>query len=97
MWTYRNFTAVNDLAKRHHVAFILLLHTRKQHDTDNPFDDILGSTANQAACSHMIVLFKERGEQLINIALGGSLYQDLPAQMPSNVKHRQEVTPARPE
>ncbi len=33
-----------------------------------------------------------RGEQLINIALGGSLYQDLPAQMPSNVKHRQEVS-----
>ena len=62
VWTYRNFTAVNDLAKRHHVAFILLLHTRKQHDTDNPFDDILGSTANQAACSHMIVLFKERAK-----------------------------------
>ena len=30
-----------------------------------------------------------RGLQLINVALGGSLYQDLPAQHPSSVCHRQ--------
>lgn len=30
-----------------------------------------------------------RGLQLINAALGGSLYQDLPAQLPSAVPHRQ--------
>ena len=30
-----------------------------------------------------------RGEQLINVALGGSLYQDLPTQNPSDIQHRQ--------
>lgn len=29
-----------------------------------------------------------RGLQLINVALGGTLYQDIPAQIPSNVEHR---------
>ncbi len=30
-----------------------------------------------------------RGAQVINVALGGSLYQDIPAQIPSNIAHRQ--------
>ena len=30
-----------------------------------------------------------RGMQLLNVALGGSLYQDLPSQKPSSVAHRQ--------
>ena len=30
-----------------------------------------------------------RGSQVINVALGGSLYQDIPAQIPSDIKHRQ--------
>lgn len=30
-----------------------------------------------------------RGEQLINVALGGSLYQDLPTERPSEIQHRQ--------
>lgn len=31
-----------------------------------------------------------RGMQLINVALGGTLYQDLPKQRPSDIKHSQE-------
>lgn len=31
-----------------------------------------------------------RGLQMINVALGGSLYQDIPLQVSSNVNHRQE-------
>ena len=30
-----------------------------------------------------------RGEQLLNVVLGGSLYQDLPTQKPSEIAHRQ--------
>lgn len=30
-----------------------------------------------------------RGAQLINIALGGSLYQDLPSELPTHISHRQ--------
>lgn len=33
-----------------------------------------------------------RGEQLINVAFGGSLYQDIPSQHPSEIKHRQEAS-----
>lgn len=37
-----------------------------------------------------------RGEQLINIAFGGTLYQDIPSQVSNNfVKHRQGPTPSR--
>ena len=36
-----------------------------------------------------------RGIQLLNVALGGTLIQDLPAQAPSSIAHRQ--TAARPE
>lgn len=32
-----------------------------------------------------------RGLQFINAALGGTLYQDLPSQHPSDIKHRQEA------
>ena len=40
-----------------------------------------------------------RGEQLINVAFGGTLYQDLPTQHPSSVNHRQKesgTTPTHP-
>lgn len=33
-----------------------------------------------------------RGLQLINVAMGGTLYQDLPAEKPSDINHRQEET-----
>lgn len=31
-----------------------------------------------------------RGEQILNVALGGSLYQDIPSQIPNCLVHRQE-------
>lgn len=36
-----------------------------------------------------------RGLQLMNVAFGGTLYQDLPTQHPSSVNHRQK-NPALP-
>ena len=30
-----------------------------------------------------------RGEQIMNVAFGGTLYQDLPSEVPSNIAHRQ--------
>ena len=32
-----------------------------------------------------------RGLQLINVGMGGTLYQDLPSEQPSDINHRQEV------
>lgn len=37
-----------------------------------------------------------RGEQLINIAFGGTLYQDIPTQKPSETDHYQSFTNLRP-
>ena len=59
-WTYKNFSVINELARKYSIAIILVLHTRKSKDPDHPFDDILGSTANQGASSHMIVLAKSK-------------------------------------
>ncbi|MDR1518210.1 MAG: gamma-glutamyl-gamma-aminobutyrate hydrolase family protein [Dysgonamonadaceae bacterium] len=43
-----------------------------------------------AADKNIPILGICRGEQLINVAFGGSLYQDIPAQHPSEIKHLQE-------
>lgn len=59
-WVYKNFNIINSLAKRHHVSVILVMHTRKVRDPEHPFDNILGSSANQGASNHMIVLDKEK-------------------------------------
>ena len=37
-----------------------------------------------------------RGEQLMNVALGGSLYQDIPSQAPSEIAHRQDTVSTVP-
>ena len=37
-----------------------------------------------------------RGEQLLNVALGGTLYQDIPSQAPSSVAHRQDTLASVP-
>lgn len=37
-----------------------------------------------------------RGEQLMNVALGGTLYQDLPVQAPGPVAHRQDAPASEP-
>jgi len=59
-WTYKNFNVINEFSMKHSVSVVLVLHTRKSHDPDHPFDNILGSTANQGASSHMIVLAKSK-------------------------------------
>ena len=49
-----------------------------------------------AAARGIPVLGICRGEQLINIAFGGTLYQDIPTQKPSETDHYQSFTNLRP-
>ena len=43
----------------------------------------------QAAAKKLPILGVCRGEQVINIAFGGTVYQDIPAQYPNALRHRQ--------
>lgn len=43
----------------------------------------------RAVSRDMPILAICRGIQSLNIALGGSIYQDIPAQIPSNIEHKQ--------
>lgn len=50
----------------------------------------------KAASMGLPILGICRGEQLINIAFGGTLYQDIPSQKPSDTDHYQSFTNLRP-
>ena len=52
-------------------------------------DDMEAVVLQKALAADLPVLGICRGIQFINAALGGTLYQDLPAQHPSDVTHRQ--------
>ena len=52
--------------------------------------------AEAALSKHLPILAICRGEQLVNVALGGALYQDLPTQKPSGVSHRQSAAGKTP-
>lgn len=46
----------------------------------------------QAALAHDVPIFAIcRGIQTLNVALGGTLYQDLPSEFPSEIQHAQNV------
>lgn len=53
-------------------------------------DDIFETEAvRRAAEKKLPILGICRGEQIINVALGGTVYQDIPAQYPNALRHRQ--------
>ncbi|MBR5932029.1 MAG: gamma-glutamyl-gamma-aminobutyrate hydrolase family protein [Lachnospiraceae bacterium] len=59
-------------------------------------DEMEMEVLRQALGLDMPVLGICRGIQLMNVGLGGSLYQDLPTQHPSEVNHRQPVPYNKP-
>lgn len=52
-------------------------------------DELEFKVFDKAISTNKPILGICRGAQVINVALGGSLYQDIPAQIPSNIAHRQ--------
>ena len=53
---YRNFDKLNDLAKSFGIALILVMHSRKEVNQDDPFSNILGSVGLQGATDQMLTL-----------------------------------------
>ncbi|MBR3075158.1 MAG: gamma-glutamyl-gamma-aminobutyrate hydrolase family protein [Bacteroidales bacterium] len=57
-------------------------------DIDHTRDRSDSLLAREALRTRKPVLAICRGSQLLNVLLGGSLYQDIPSQLPDNVGHR---------
>ena len=61
---------------------------KKDWEGDKERDDYEIELVREAISANKPILGICRGLQLINVALGGSLYQDIPSQLHSPVKHR---------
>lgn len=75
---YRDFTPLNELAKKHHISIILVMHDRKSVDPDDPFSNILGSIGLQGATDQMIIMYRKRKGNPIHIAVKGKTIDSLP-------------------
>lgn len=53
-------TKLKRYADRRHIAILVLHHTRKLKDRDNPLNDVLGSTAMSGVPDSILILGKER-------------------------------------
>jgi putative glutamine amidotransferase len=72
-----------------------LYHEKPAVNLDNPdrrFDDYECAAIRQAEARSIPVLGICRGLQILNVAFKGTLYQDLPSQLGTNVIHRQRPT-----
>jgi putative glutamine amidotransferase len=59
----------------------------------NPFqDEVELALARRAAADGMPILGVCRGVQLLNVALGGTLYQDIPAEIPGALDHEESTS-----
>ena len=59
-------------------------------------DEVELALARRAAADGMPLLGICRGIQLLNVALGGTLYQDIPAELPANTFHHQALRDLAP-
>ncbi|HEY3232841.1 MAG TPA: gamma-glutamyl-gamma-aminobutyrate hydrolase family protein [Roseiflexaceae bacterium] len=58
----------------------------------NPFqDEVEIALARRAAADGVPILGICRGMQLLNVALGGSLYQDIPSELPAALDHNEST------
>jgi putative glutamine amidotransferase len=64
--------------------------------TDPPRDGTELALVRWALADHKPVLGVCRGVQLLNVALGGTLFQDVKGELPASIKHDYFPTPAEP-
>lgn len=75
---YRDINPLNDLARKYHIAIILVTHDRKAVDPDDAFSNILGSTGIQGAAGQMIVMFRRKKDGPIHISVKGKAIDGVP-------------------
>jgi hypothetical protein len=64
---YRNFDTLNDLARWFGIALVLVMHSRKEVNQDDPFSNILGSVGLQGATDQMLTLGRKGLEGPIRV------------------------------
>lgn len=57
---YENLGTLNEIAQTHNIAVLILHHSRKMVDPDDPFSNALGSTALQGSTDTMIALSRKK-------------------------------------
>ena len=53
---YRNFDTLNEISRIFGIALVLVMHSRKEVNQDDPFSNILGSVGLQGATDQMLTL-----------------------------------------
>ena len=64
---YNKLMPVQQMVRDLGISMILVTHTRKMIDVDNPFNMIQGSVGVQAACDTMLMLTKQDGDKVLHI------------------------------
>ena len=59
---YQSLMPIQQFAHRKNMGIILVTHTRKNVDTENPFNQIQGSTGIQAGCDTLFMLTKNKSQ-----------------------------------
>ncbi|MCY4584253.1 MAG: AAA family ATPase [Chloroflexi bacterium] len=65
---YEALVPIRQLAQRKKVAIVLVTHTRKQIDPENPFNQIQGSTGMQAGCDNLLLFSKKEDQVMLHIS-----------------------------
>lgn len=73
---YISITELKEFASKYDLAILLIAHNRKMVDPNDPFSNILGSTALMGACDEAIVIYKEkRSDKESTISITGRTVQ----------------------
>lgn len=71
----RELKMLGEFANTHNICVLVVHHDRKNIDKDNPFSNILGSTALQGAVDTMFVLLKETNVKSTLYFKGRDVYE----------------------
>ena len=64
---YAALIPVQRFAHEKNIAIILVTHTTKGKDPDNPYNDIQGSAGMQAGCDSMLMIAREEGNTILRV------------------------------
>ena len=64
---YQSLIPVQKLAHNNDIAILLVTHTRKSPDIDNPFNQIQGSMGVQAGCDTILMLTKSNSAHSLHV------------------------------